>query len=56
VISAFEALDCNSGETKVQNTNGKLTFSGGDSCKMTQKCFDNLSKKIKEIRTKIITA
>jgi hypothetical protein len=56
ILKVYEQLDCSSGETQVQNSNGKLTFSGGDSCKMTQKCFDNLSKKIAEIRTKIITA
>lgn len=56
VLKVFEEMDCSSGETKVQNSNGKLTFSGGDNCKMTQKCFDALAKKITEIRTKIITA
>ena len=56
ILKVYEQLDCNSGETQVQNSNGKLTFSGGDSCKMTQKCFDSLTKKITEIRTKIITA
>lgn len=56
ILKVYDQLDCNSGETQVQNSNGKLTFSGGDSCKMTQKCFDSLAKKITEIRTKIVTA
>lgn len=55
VLKIYENLDCNSSETKVQNANGKLSFSGGDSCKMTQKCFDGLAKKITEVRNKIVT-
>jgi hypothetical protein len=53
VLQVFEKLNCSEGETKVQNANGKLNFSGGDSCKMTQACFTELSAKIKEIRNKI---
>lgn len=56
ILKVYEQMDCSSGETEVRNSNGKLTFSGGDNCKMTQKCFDALAKKIGEIRTKIITA
>jgi hypothetical protein len=56
IITIFDQLDCTSSDTKVQNANGKLTFSGGDSCKMTQACFDALSKKIAEIRKNIVNA
>ncbi|HRP53992.1 MAG TPA: hypothetical protein PLI97_10860 [Fluviicola sp.] len=55
ILTIFNDLDCNSSETKVQNSNGKLSFSGGDSCKMTKKCYDALVKKVQEVRTKIVT-
>ena len=55
VLKAFDKLVCSSGETKVENSNGKLNFSGGESCKMTRTCFSELSSKIEALRTKIIT-
>lgn len=56
ILDIYNTMECSSSETKVENANGKLNFSGGDSCKMTKECFTNLKKRITEIRTKIITA
>lgn len=55
VLKVYEKLACSSGETKVENNNGKLNFSGGESCKMTATCFQELSQKIETIRKKIVT-
>lgn len=55
ILKIYEQLDCSSSETKVKNANGKLSFSGGDVCKMTTKCFSDLAKKIGQVRTKIVT-
>jgi hypothetical protein len=54
IISIFDQLDCTSTDTKVQNSNGKLSFSGGESCKMTKDCFEALSAKIEAIRKNIV--
>lgn len=55
VIAAFDKLSCSNGETKVQNANGKLNFSGGESCKMTDACLKELTDKIKALRSKIVS-
>lgn len=55
ILGIYQEMDCSSSETKVENANGKLSFSGGEQCKMTEKCFNNLKQRIEEIRTKIIT-
>ncbi len=55
VLKVYEGLQCSSGETNVSNNNGKLTFSGGEKCKLTEKCFKELSTKIGTIRKQIIT-
>lgn len=55
VLGAFEGLACSTTEPRVENTNGKLSFSGGESCRMTEKCFNDLKKKVQEVRTTIIT-
>jgi len=55
ILDIYNTMDCSSSETKVENANGKLSFSGGEQCKMTEKCFNDLKKRIQEIRTKIIT-
>jgi len=53
IIKIYDKLECSSGETKVGNSNGKLTFTGGDECKMTEACFTELKSKIAQVRTKI---
>lgn len=55
VMTAFDKLSCSNGETKVQNSNGKLNFSGGESCKMTEACMTDLKTKIDALRKKIVT-
>lgn len=55
VLTAFNKLACSDGETKVQNANGKLNFSGGESCKMTEECLKDLTAKINNLRKKIVT-
>jgi hypothetical protein len=55
ILDIYKQMDCSSSETKVENANGKLNFSGGEQCKMTEKCFNNLKSRIQQIRTKIIT-
>jgi len=55
ILDIYNTMNCSSSETKVENANGKLNFSGGEQCKMTQTCFFDLSKRIEDIRTKIIT-
>jgi hypothetical protein len=55
ILKIYESMDCSSSDTKVANANGKLSFSGGETCKMTQQCFNDLKAKIAEIRTKIVT-
>jgi len=55
ILDIYNTMDCSSSETKVENANGKLNFSGGETCKMTENCFNDLKKRIQEIRTKIIT-
>lgn len=54
ILTIFEQLDCSSTDTKVQNADGKLSFSGGETCKMTKACFDSLTQKIAEIRENIV--
>ena len=54
ILEIFKTMDCSSSETQVQNANGKLNFSGGETCKMTEKCFNDLKTKIEAIRTKIV--
>lgn len=56
ILEIFGEMECSSSDTQVGNENGKMVFSGGEKCKMTQKCFDDLKKRIQTIRTKIITA
>lgn len=55
ILEIYKKMDCSSSETKVENANGKLSFSGGEQCKMTEVCFNELKKRIETIRTKIIT-
>lgn len=55
ILEIYKKMDCSSSETKVENANGKLSFSGGELCKMTEACFNDLKKRIETIRTKIIT-
>lgn len=55
IIDIFGTMDCSSSETTVDNADGKMVFSGGEACKMTKKCFEDLKKRVSEIRTKIIT-
>lgn len=55
ILDIYQQMNCSNSDTKVDNENGKLSFSGGESCKMTEKCFNDLSKKITEIRTKIVS-
>lgn len=55
IIRIFDGLACSSGETTVGNNNGKLTFSGGSQCKLTERCFKELSAKIEQIRSQIIS-
>jgi hypothetical protein len=55
ILDIYKGMDCSSSETKVENANGKLNFSGGEQCKMTEKCFNDLKSRIEQIRTKIIT-
>lgn len=55
ILEIYKEMDCSSSETKVENANGKLNFSGGEQCKMTEKCFNDLKARIQQIRTKIIT-
>jgi hypothetical protein len=55
ILDIYKEMDCSSSETKVENANGKLNFSGGEQCKMTEKCFNDLKKRIEAIRTKITT-
>lgn len=55
ILEIYKTMDCSSSESKVQNANGKLTFSGGEQCKMTEKCFNELKARIAGIRTRIVT-
>lgn len=55
VLAAYDNLECSSGETKVGNSNGKLTFTGGEECKLTDKCFKELKTKVEAIRKQIIS-
>jgi hypothetical protein len=55
ILEIYKEMDCSSSETKVENANGKLNFSGGEQCKMTEKCFNDLKARIQQLRTKIIT-
>ncbi len=55
IIEIYKKMDCSSGETKVENSKGKLSFSGGEQCKMTQACFNDLKTKIESVRKKITT-
>ncbi len=55
IIKIYDGLSCSSGETTVGNNNGKLTFSGGSECKLTDKCFKELSVKVASVRKKIIS-
>lgn len=54
ILDIYNTMDCSSSETKVENANGKLNFSGGEQCKMTEKCFNDLKARITELRNKII--
>lgn len=56
ILDIYSKMDCSSSETRVENANGKLNFSGGESCKLTLEVFDALQKKISEIRKKIVNA
>ncbi len=53
ILDIYNTMDCSSSETKVENANGKLNFSGGEQCKMTEKCFNDLKARISELRNKI---
>ncbi|MBI3240663.1 MAG: hypothetical protein HYZ43_17755 [Flavobacteriia bacterium] len=55
ILSIYDEMACSSSETKVENANGKLNFSGGEECKMTEKCFNDLKNRVEAIRTKIIS-
>jgi len=55
ILDIYNEMDCSSSETKVENANGKLNFSGGEHCQMTEKCFNDLKARIQQLRTKIIT-
>ena len=55
VLKVYEEMDCSSSETKVENANGKLNFSGGEECRLTEKCFNDLKTRVEAIRTKIIS-
>lgn len=55
ILEIFKTMDCSSSETQVKNANGKLNFSGGESCKMTKKCFNDLKAKVEAVRMKIVT-
>jgi hypothetical protein len=55
ILDIYNEMACSSSETKVENANGKLNFSGGEECKMTEKCFNDLKSRIQQIRTKIIS-
>lgn len=54
ILKIYNEMDCSSSETKVENANGKLNFTGGEECNMTEKCFNDLKKRVEAIRTKII--
>ncbi len=56
VLDIYSKMDCSSSETQVENANGKLNFSGGESCKLTEEVFSSLQKKVAEIRKKIVNA
>jgi len=55
ILDIYSKMDCSSSQTKVENANGKLSFSGGEQCKMTEVCFNELKQRIEKIRTRIIT-
>lgn len=56
VLKIYENMNCSSSETEVGNSNGKLTFSGGESCKLTEKSYNDLKAKIAGVRTAIVTS
>lgn len=55
ILKIYDEMACSSSETKVENANGKLNFSGGEECRMTEKCFNNLKSTVETIRTSIIS-
>lgn len=55
VLDIYGKMSCSSSETKVENANGKLNFSGGEQCSMTQTCFTELKAYIGKLRSEIIT-
>lgn len=55
ILNIYNEMDCSSSETKVKNANGKLNFSGGEECKMTEKCFNDLKSRVETIRKSIIS-
>ncbi len=55
VLKIYENMNCSSSETEVGNSNGKLTFSGGESCQLTDRSYSSLNNKITEVRNSIVT-
>ncbi len=56
ILDVYGKMDCASSETRVENANGKLNFSGGETCKLTAAVFADLQQKVSEIRKKIVNA
>lgn len=54
VLDLYQGLDCETKETNVKKTNGKISITGGESCKMNQKTFDLLKTEIAKLRTEIV--
>lgn len=56
ILDIYGKMDCASSETRVENANGKLNFSGGETCKLSEEVFSELKKKVEEVRKKIVNA
>ena len=54
ILDLYEGLDCKTEETNVEESDGKITISGGDICELNQKTFDKIKKDITAMRMEVI--
>jgi hypothetical protein len=54
VLDLYKDMDCTTEETGVSEKNGKITISGGETCKMSQIVFNNIKKEIAALRLEIV--